>query len=378
MRTLQIGDQWPSDRPGGLNSYYADLLQHLPRHGVSSEGLVVGTKSVFAASNGAARAFALADAPLVKRLIAARRAAQSELRTGSIDVIAIHFALYGIPILDRLKRQPTVIHFHGPWASESGAENSCSMGVRMKRSIERQVYLAGRRIIVLSEAFRRVVTTQYGISEEKIRVVPGGVDTERFQCTFSRTEARTKLGWPLDRPILLSVRRLVRRMGLENLIKAVQLLSAERDGLLLYIGGTGPLAPELQQRIEDANLQRQIKLLGRLNDEELPIAYQAADVSIVPSQALEGFGLTVVESLACGTPVCATPVGGLPEIMGSFAPQCIFRDTSPAAIAETLRISLSTPNTLPSRESCRTYAINSFSWRSVSARVAEVYREAAA
>lgn len=376
MLTLQIGDQWPSDRPGGLNSYYADLLRHLPAHNVSNIGLVVGTEAVQAVSGGFARAFARPDAPLLKRLIAARRAGQTELRNVSIDMIAVHFALYGMPLLDRLSQRSTVIHFHGPWASESGVEGSRSVGTRVKKMFEEKVYATGRRIIVLSEAFRREVTTQFGISDAKVHVVPGGVDIERFQPAAARTHARAKLGWPGDRRIFLSVRRLVRRMGLENLIEAVRLLSTERDDFLLYIGGSGPLDSELRERIKEAALEHRVRLLGRLSDEDLPIAYQAADLTIVPSQALEGFGLTVVESLACGTPVCATPVGGLPEILSPFAPQCILTDTSVAAVAEMLRTILREPSMLPSREDCRAYAVRCFSWLNVSARVAEVYREA--
>jgi glycosyltransferase involved in cell wall biosynthesis len=378
MHTLQIGDQWPSDQPGGLNSYYADLVRHLPAHSVSSRGLVVGTESVLAASGGSCRSFARADAPLVKRLMAARRAGQTELRNASIDMIAVHFALYGMPLLDRLRQRPTVIHFHGPWASESGIEGSRSWGMRVKRKFEENVYQAGRRIIVLSEAFRREVTTRFGIADARVRVVPGGVDIERFHPAVATGQARSRLGWPGDRRILLSVRRLVRRMGLENLIEAARLLSAQRDDFVLYIGGSGPLESELRQRISDAALEHRIKLLGRLSDEELPIAYQAADLTIVPSHALEGFGLTVVESLACGTPVCATPVGGLPEILRPFAPQCIFNDASVLAIAEMLGTVLREPSILPSRDDCRAYAVESFSWRNVSARVAEVYREALA
>jgi glycosyltransferase involved in cell wall biosynthesis len=376
MQTLQIGDQWPSDQPGGLNSYYADLLRHLPAHHVFSRGLVVGTESVSAASSGSCRSFARPDAPLLARLMAARRAAQTELRNGSIDMIAVHFALYGMPLLDRLKERPTVIHFHGPWASESGREGSRSFSVRVKRKFEENVYRTGRRLIVLSEAFRREITTQFGITDARVRVIPGGVDIERFHPAVAATEARSRLGWPDDRRILLSVRRLVRRMGLENLIEAVSLLAAQRDDFVLFIGGSGPLEPELRQRIRESSLEHRVRLLGRLSDEELPIAYQAADLTLVPSQALEGFGLTVVESLACGTPVCATPVGGLPEILRPFAPQCIFRDTSVAAIAEMLGTVLRDPSILPSREQCRAYAVESFSWRNVSARVAEVYGEA--
>ena len=78
-------------------------------------------------------------------------------------------------------------------------------------------------------------------------------------------------------------------------------------------------------------------MLGFVRESLLPTHYQAANVSIVPSQSLEGFGLTTVESLACGTPVLVTPVGGLTEVVGPLAPSCVLCGWSPDQIAEGLQ-----------------------------------------
>ena len=115
--------------------------------------------------------------------------------------------------------------------------------------------------------------------------------------------------------------------------------------------------------MQDSNLQDTVKFLGFVPDEQLPVAYQAADMTIVPSQALEGFGLIVLESLASGTPVTCTPVGGMPEILQGFSPDLIMRDTSVAAIAEKIEDVLTGRVEVPTAQACRDYAVENYDWK---------------
>jgi glycosyltransferase involved in cell wall biosynthesis len=376
MRTLQIGNEWHTETAGGLNSYYFELLRHLPATGTSVQGLVAGSDMVRTESEGHVASFAAPDDALPGRMLAVRRRALEPITRNEIDIIASHFALYTIPILDRLTKIPTVVHFHGPWAAESSAEGTRSYKSQVKAGLERQVYSRARRLIVLSRAFKSELLAGYRIKEDRIEVIPGGVDLGRFHATHSRTEARHRLGWPTNRPIILTVRRQVRRMGLESLLDAAKLLAAELPEVLILLGGTGPLADELQQRIAEFGLTGNVQCLGRIADENLPIAYRAADMTIVPSQVLEGFGLVVLESLASGTPAYVTPVGGLPEIVKPFAPQCIFADTTAHEIARVLKESLRGQRPVPSDEACRAFAAENFSWLKIAQRVRAVYDQA--
>ena len=106
------------------------------------------------------------------------------------------------------------------------------------------------------------------------------------------------------------------------------------------------------------------------------MAYRAADMTVVPSQALEGFGLITLESLACGTPVLVSPVGGLPETIEPFAPQCVFANTSTDEITHGIGEALTGSLQLPTDEACRAYAVRGFSWPTIAARVRAVYDEA--
>jgi glycosyltransferase involved in cell wall biosynthesis len=376
MRTLQIGDTWLPEEEGGLARYYYELIRHLPATGASVHGLVVGSCGAKHMAGCDVAALARQEDSMFTRLRAARHASLVLIDKGQIDLIASHFALYALPIADKLRSIPTVAHFHGPWSGESGAEGSATFNSRMKNIIENVVYSRAKLHIVLTRAFQEELTQRYGISEETIRIVPGGIDIDRFNIKLSRAEAREQMGWPMDRPILLCVRRQVRRMGLENLIDAARILVQQRPDLVILLGGSGPVAGELKQRIAGSGLESNVKQLGRIPDEVLPTAYRAADMTVVPSQSLEGFGLITLESMASGTPVFVTPIGGLPEVLEPFAPQCIFEGTSAAAIADGLGEALRGARPMPSAESCRQYAVDGFSWPRITARVRNVYDEA--
>lgn len=376
MRTLQIGDDWIEEREGGLGRYYFELLRHLPETGTTTHGLVVGSPAVTTSTGGKVVAFAQPGAAMRKRMFAARRAALAQIDGRKVDLIASHFALYAVPIADRLRSTPTVVHFHGPWSGESDVEGAASLSSRAKAAVENIVYSRARRLIVLSKSFQQELVRRYGVPEERIRIVPGGIDAERFNMMLTRAEARQRLGWPNDRPILLTVRRQVRRMGLEDLIDAAKLLLVQQPDLLVLLGGSGPIAGELKLRIAELGLENSVKLLGRIDDIDLPTAYRAADMTVVPSQSLEGFGLITLESLASGTPVYVTPVGGLPEIVTPFAPVCVFENTSSSAIAATLGEALRGTRPVPTETACRAYAADGFAWQRIAEKVRSVYDEA--
>ena len=142
---------------------------------------------------------------------------------------------------------------------------------------------------------------------------PWGVEARRFATTVTRREAREQLGWPQDRPTLVTVRRLTRRMGLESLIGAIKEVHGRAPEILLLVGGKGQLSKELSARVLSLGLEKNVRFLGFVPDEQLPLAYRAADLTVVPTVTLEGFGLIAVESLAAGTPVLVTPVGDCPK-----------------------------------------------------------------
>ena len=354
---------------GGSDRVFEALLDHLPQHGVEAEGVVVG-----ASQRPAIVGVSRTDAALPRRLWSVRNALTAKMTNPTPDVVASHFALYTLPVLDRLARIPLIVHFHGPWALESAAEGAAPWAVRLKKQLELLVYRRAARFIVLSRAFRDVLHTRYGAPMDRICIVPGGVDTERFHVSLSREQARARLGWA-DRPTVLVVRRLAQRMGLEQLIDATHLARKQAPELQVLIGGKGPLSAALQQRIEAQDLADSVRLLGFIPDEDLPLAYRAADATMVPTQALEGFGLITLESLAAGTPVLVTPVGGLPETVDGLDPSLILSSKTVQAIADGLLGVVESRYAHLTPDVCRSYVQQNFAWPVIARQIAEVYRE---
>ena len=376
LRVLQTGLNWFANGSGGLDRVYFDLAATLPAFGVQVRGLVVGPPDVGALTGGAIQTFAAADAGLPRRLLAARRSIARLADSSAFDLIAPHFALHVATALDRLRRVPMVLHFHGPWAGESAVEGQRNATVSAKRLLERRVYRRADRIIVLSQAFADIVVADYRVSPGRVHVVPGGVSLDRFSHDVTRDEARQALGWPCNRPILLSVRRLTPRMGLERLIDAMAQVKRRVPDVLLYIAGKGREEAALRRRVAEAGLSDRVRLLGFVPDADLVLAYAAADVNVVPSVMLEGFGLTAAEAIATGTPSLVTPVGGLPEVVSALSPDLVLRGTDPSAIADGLIAALTGRLHLPGPEACRAYASARLDIRRAAARTAAIYRDA--
>lgn len=375
VRTLQLGMEWFPEKPGGLNRVYYELMRHLPDANVEVHGLVVGTDRVARDSGGMIEAFAPHSGKLGPRMLAVRRLGGPLLRADPGLLVVSHFALYTAPLLDALRDHPLVVHFQGPWGLEGEAERQPAAVVRAKSAIERMVYARADAFIVLSPPFGDILEKQFGVPPEKIHVIPGGVDVPRYALTASRDACRARLGWPADRPILLAVRRLMRRMGLDNLITATLAIRERFPDVLVLIAGRGPMADELQAQIDALGLQDNVRLLGFLPDDDLPAAYRAATLSVVPTQALEGFGLIVAESLAAGTPCLVTPVGGLIAAIEGLSRDLILKGTDPASIADGVVDVLSGAIPVPDAEACLEFARRNYDWPVIVGRIRSVYED---
>jgi glycosyltransferase involved in cell wall biosynthesis len=371
---LQIGNRWFPETPGGLERYHYELTRHLPAAGFEVLSLAIARSDSLIGPGAEMTAYAAPSSFIVHRLAALRHAVRQYLATRPVALVACHYPLYGFPICDLMRILPTVFHFHGPWAAEGKIEGNPLPAWFSKRCIEQMLYRRPAGFVVLSAAFRDMLCDTYGVAADRVFVIPGGVDVARFDGPDDKRSARRALGWEMDRPIAVTLRRLNRRMGIENLIDAMQKVVTAAPEALLLIGGSGPLQAAFEQRIKDRGLSGHIRLLGRIPDDQLPRFYRAADISIIPSVALEGFGLAAAESLACGTPVLVTPVGGLPEVVADLSPELVLKDTEPGTLADGLIGAFSRERGLPDRTACVDYARRRFDWPIIASEVAAFYR----
>jgi len=177
--------------------------------------------------------------------------------------------------------------------------------------------------------------------------------------------------------LLLTVRDLEPRMGLDALIRAVALVRKDLV-LRLVIGGEGRLRPELETLVNCLAVSDIVRFAGFIPEAELPSYYQAADCFVLPTRDLEGFGLVTVEALACGTPVLGTPVGATPEILSPLAPELLTEDASPEAMVRGLRRVAPLLRDDGFRARCRAHAERHYDWQTAVARLEELLVELAA
>lgn len=266
-----------------------------------------------------------------------------------LDVAIIHQSLAGLgAVLRRRARAKHWIYLchslaHEEFASRVRRGASVVERIRWWVNNRLRFWIEGtvmRRcdcVVVLSEFMRDRVRGAHGIAPENLHIIPGAADPAVFVPPDRRDEVRRSLKLSPDRVILLTVRNLVPRMGLENLVEAITLLGEEKQDLLLLIGGEGPLQPHLESLVARCGLARHVQLLGFVPEDMLSRYYQAADLVVMPTHQLEGFGLVTVEALACGTPVLGTPVGALPEVLRRVDPLLVAQGAGSLPLADAIR-----------------------------------------
>jgi glycosyltransferase involved in cell wall biosynthesis len=267
-------------------------------------------------------------------------------RTEPLDAVVVHQALAGLgPIVSRRQAASRWVYVCHSLAHEEFATRRAaapSNGLRRylnghaRRWIERTVMGRCDQVVVLSEYMRRRVMEAHDIPAERIVLIPGATDPQAFTPVADRKTGRGALCLPTHRRVLFTVRNLVPRMGLENVLDAMALSRTARETCTVVIGGEGPLRATLEAGIRKRGLAGVVRLIGFVPETRLTAYYQTADVVLMPSLQLEGFGLVTVEAMACGTPVVGTPVGAIPEILNQVDPILVTHGTDGRSLATAL------------------------------------------
>ncbi len=182
----------------------------------------------------------------------------------------------------------------------------------ISRWLTRPVVRDAQRLLVVSRDLGTLASMQYGADPSRVRVIPNGCDATIFR-RGDRAAARAALGVPDDAEIVLYVGRLVPEKGLRELVDAARVVHTQRPGLRLVLLGQGPMQPELAQAAAGSDTLP-IDLPGAMPPTDVARWMTAADLVTLPSYS-EGHPNVIVEALACGRPVVATPVGGIPEVV---------------------------------------------------------------
>jgi glycosyltransferase involved in cell wall biosynthesis len=296
--------------------------------------------------------------------ISALKAVTSIQKTFDFDLIDAHFLYpdgFAAVLLGRRLAKPVVVSARG---SDVNLYGRYARFPHIRPLLQYTLNKADR-VIAVCQALKDAMIG-FKIPADKITVVPNGVDPGKF-FPYSQTEARRILGLP-NGTFLLSVGGLVPRKGFHVLINALNILVREgrRTDLHLVIVGEGPYRRQLERQVSDLHLQSHVRFVGSWPHQDLHHWYSAADLFCLASDR-EGWPNVLLESLACGTPVVATAVWGIPDVICS-QDYGLLTDRDERALARTIDMALEKSW---DRDAILTYA-RSQTWDNVADSVSQV------
>lgn len=172
------------------------------------------------------------------------------------------------------------------------------------------------------------------VESRKISVIPPGADVSTFR-PMDTNLARRKLGIPSEQKLVLCVSKLYAPKGLPYLLQAFAQIYAEDKNYRLYLVGDGHLHGELERQAKALNIEQGVSFVGFVDHHQLPLWYNACDLMVLASTQ-EGFPTVIPEALACGKPVVATKVGGVPDVLSDSALGVMVPSRSPGALADAI------------------------------------------
>lgn len=284
--------------------------------------------------------------------------------SGHDSLLHCHYAIAGLSAA--IRGRPFLHTFHAPAYREIQSERFgsyvlpeifASAAARAAAAAEGFVLRRASSTVVLSEFMRGELALLAPGAASSATLVPGGVDTSFF--------SPGKADKPGGSPLLVTARRLTTRTGVINLVEAMPRVLAVLPNARLHVLGSGGAAAEIRALVDRLGLTEVVSLRGRVPEEDLLASYRAADLVVMPTLELEGFGLTTAEAMSCGTPVVGTPVGANPELIGLLSPSLLTRSSSPEDLADSVIAAYTSDSMQVWRRLARAVVHPRMSWENV-------------
>ncbi len=292
------------------------------------------------------------------------------------DLVHSHYWLsgpVGIALAEEWDR-PHVATFHT--LAEVKRQARSGMEDPIERSEIERLVAAETDAIVVSDAHERdLLARLYDASPEKVAVVPGGVDIDLFHPR-NKEEARRRLGLNGDK-VILCVGRLDPLKGVDLTLASAALLEDRNHVKVILVGGDLENDPEAKRLVDLADaleMTDRVRFEGAVPHEDLPWYYSAADLLMVPSY-YESFGLVALEAMACGTPVVAARVGGLPSLVKDGETGYLVPWHCPEPFAERLEVLLAHDDLRNTMGKAAYHRAQGMAWEAVVERFAALYED---
>ena len=293
------------------------------------------------------------------------------------DLIHSHYWLSGQ--VGRRARQawgiPHITTFHTLGAVKNlvcGPESEPEVRI----AVERNLAAASDRVLVTSDREKENLTRLYAADPNRIAVAPCGVNLGVFR-PMDRASARRRIGAGADDQLALYVGRFAPEKGLDRLLQAVARLKHLPNLRLVVVGGDGEqdAAHRQMKAVSRAcGIADRVVFRGRVEQEVLPWYYSAADLLALPS-SYESFGMVALESLACGTPVAATRVGAMEDLLREAQNGRLARDLRPSSLADAIEALLKDRAAPRQTAEAIRRSVVRYSWSRVAAEVLQIYND---
>jgi glycosyltransferase involved in cell wall biosynthesis len=297
-----------------------------------------------------------------------------------LDIIHAHtmsVAIAGLAAMRHAKRKdiPLVVTYHGD-AKENQGSFARRMGVLLTNK-----YLIDK---VLSYATLIISPSEYCINEskfllkykDKISVIPNGINIEDFEIPYSKERCREELDLPLSENIILFVGVLEPHKGPDVLIKAMPEIIKEVPETKLVLMGSGMLKEKLEKLSKKLGIGKHIKFAGFIGNPFIKaLYYKAADVFVLPATGPEIFGIVNLEAMACGVPIVATKIGGIPDVVKGGVNGLLVPPRASDALADAIIYLLQNEDVRVKMGKNGRKKVEDYSWERIAEETERVYED---
>jgi glycosyltransferase involved in cell wall biosynthesis len=295
----------------------------------------------------------------------------------NVDIAHEHFDIPHGPFAGlryaKKKNVPLVVTYHGDWEEGYG-------GLTRRMAIAfHNKFLVDK---ILSYADVIISPSEYYINgsrflrkyRDKIVVIPNGINIDEFDIPYSKEECRKKLGLPLDKKILLFFGYLSPYKGPDVLVKAMSRVVKDVPDAELVFAGKGVMRDELEMSSKSLGVEKNVKFAGFVEDSLKPLYYKAADVFVLPSMmSTECYPLTILEAMACGVPIVASKIGGIPDAVKDGENGLLVQPRDSEALADAIIYLLETEDTREKLGKSGRKKVEDYSWNKIAEETEKIY-----
>lgn len=373
------------ERPGGVQNHVLGLYKEFERRGFEVKIIAPGSAKPQGIPQDDVITIGItkyipANQSQAEFSVSIRKRFRVRIWEENFDILHFHNLGFG-PLSYQILRHSNALHVLTVHAASDG---STIPKIPFVKQMIRYFYeLRFHGLIAVSPAAMNTVRTFGGFHNGLATIIPNGLDISRFKCGVSDTPHNLDVGYPIPHMphiTLLFVGRLEKRKGLLDLLRAYKLLISHRRNPRLKIVGDGEQQTAARKFVGENHLSPFVEFVGSVSDEVLPALYQSADIFCAPSLRGESFGMTLLEAMACGTPVVGFANPGYSYVMNGHEDQVgtslLVKPGDCEALAEKILLLLNDMNVYARARNWGLERVQEFTWPRVADQILRFYEEA--